>query len=277
MKKLFTNAWDCIHAFAGRTQNDGRSSNVFFEGGRIYSYGYHYLLGEFITNSSGDLAIMINDKGYSQTTSGHISALKQATRQYRQFLRLQTDECLVFNQLETLAKKLQAARKKELYINPAEYLHGQFVEYLAWSGKTAANMAQINAVMSVFRGSDMRTYLKDKADAIERDRIAAIKAEKKRIAGDVRRFYAYKIDRFYSSEDYIRLSACGHFVETSQRVRVSVKDAAVLYSLIIAGRDIKGHVIDGHTVISINGTLQIGCHHINKTSIHRTGKVIIAG
>ncbi len=43
-------------------------SSVFCENGNIYSYGYHYPL--LIKTDAG---YVLNDKGYSQTTSKHIS------------------------------------------------------------------------------------------------------------------------------------------------------------------------------------------------------------
>ena len=69
MKTVFDN-YDCVHTFAQRTQNEGRTSNnnIFFEGDKIYSYGYHYELGRFLD----DKTILINDKGYSVSTGKHI-------------------------------------------------------------------------------------------------------------------------------------------------------------------------------------------------------------
>ena len=53
------NSADVIHMFAQRTQSEGRCINVFFEYNRIYSYGRHYLLGEFI-ELNGRTIIHIN-------------------------------------------------------------------------------------------------------------------------------------------------------------------------------------------------------------------------
>ena len=60
MKRVFTNSYDVIHLYAQRSQDEGRCSNVFFYGDKIYSYGHHYLLGEFIDDGK---AIIINDEG----------------------------------------------------------------------------------------------------------------------------------------------------------------------------------------------------------------------
>ena len=63
MKRVFTNSTEVIHLWAQRTQNEARCSNVFFEpdyklsdgnwealetSSKIYSYGKHYLLAEFL-------------------------------------------------------------------------------------------------------------------------------------------------------------------------------------------------------------------------------------
>ena len=90
MKKVFSSNADCIHTFAQRSQDEGRTPNhnVYFRGDKIYSYGYHYLLGEFINNGE---AIIINDIGYSNSTSKHINILQGATRQYKQFYVTLTD------------------------------------------------------------------------------------------------------------------------------------------------------------------------------------------
>ena len=88
MKTVFTNT-DTIHTFAQQTQYEGRNSTntIFFEGNKIYSYGYHYLLGEFLDRNT----ILINDTGYSMTTSQHIGLLMGATSQYKQYYKTRVD------------------------------------------------------------------------------------------------------------------------------------------------------------------------------------------
>ncbi len=73
----------------------------------------------------------------------------------------------------------------------------------------------------------------------------------------------------YTSDVYLRLSKDGERVETSKSSNVSVKAAKVLYLLIQSGKDVKGHNIDGFTVIGLNGGLKIGCHEITKEEINR--------
>ena len=58
MKTVFTNS-EIVHAFNLQDQPHGRTSNgsMYFRDNKIYSYGSHYLLGEFID----DETIIIED------------------------------------------------------------------------------------------------------------------------------------------------------------------------------------------------------------------------
>lgn len=85
MKKVFSNSSETIHIWAQQAQSEGRSSNVYFEGATVYSYGRHYPLATFITNKKGERAVVINTQGYSVTTSKHIGEARYATNHYTRF------------------------------------------------------------------------------------------------------------------------------------------------------------------------------------------------
>lgn len=59
----------------------------------------------------------------------------------------------------------------------------------------------------------------------------------------------------------------GNEVQTNGHARVPVVDAKRLWKLIKAGKDIKGIKVGMYTVISMNGTLQIGCHKFTQKEI----------
>lgn len=273
MKRVFTTSSDVIHLFAQRSQDEARCNNVFFEGNRIYSYGRHYLLAEFIKNADGEEAILINDTGYSATTSKHIREVTGATRQYRQFFVMQTDPRKVAFQLEHLAERLSKAKKPELYITPAEHLFNQFDTFQQWNGKTndQESLLKINAIIEVFRGGDYFFYLRANEKRIKEAERLRIKEAKKQFKKELKEFYSYKRDYVYraSGQDFVRISKDGQTVETSQRVSVPVREAKILYDRIQAGKDIKGFQIGHYTVIGINGTLKIGCHEITREEITR--------
>ena len=91
MKKVFSNGNQVAHVWAQQTQSVGGCSNVFFEGAAIYSYDYHYPLGFFATNKKGEKAAIINNAGYSVTTSKHIQWARSAVSHYKTFLLPNTE------------------------------------------------------------------------------------------------------------------------------------------------------------------------------------------
>ena len=119
MRKVLRNTDEVVHVFAQQTQSEGRnqSGSIFFYNNKIYSYGYHYLLGQFIDKET----ILINDKGYSVTTSQHIHALSMATRQYKRFYKTETDIFLVHAEIKETISKIPKAR-----VNKAKYLNRIF-------------------------------------------------------------------------------------------------------------------------------------------------------
>lgn len=78
IKKVFSNADQVIHLWANQSQTDARCRNAYFEGESVYSYGSHYELGRLIMYRGVRVA-MINARGYSVTTSGHIESAYAAT------------------------------------------------------------------------------------------------------------------------------------------------------------------------------------------------------
>ena len=282
MKTVFNNSHDVIHLFAQQSQPHAKSSNVFFYNDKIYSYGYHYLLAAFIENKKGEKAILINDSGYSATTRKHISAMIQASRQYRQFYTTHTDKKILLSILEDLKKKILKAKKPFLYSDQAQHLEKKYLEFCEFTGQKTDKELKKAFLFFHNKAEDMITiYQKD----IEKAEKARIKAEKARIKAEqikdtenLDKFMNYEIyyNYFYCGEDFIRISQDGQFIETSQKVRIPIESAKTLYKMIQSGKDIKGYKIEEFTLISLNGTLKIGCHHINTKNMHEIGQKIIA-
>ena len=87
-------------------------------------------------------------------------------------------------------------------------------------------------------------------------------------------FPVFSYGHSWFSQTRVRLSSDKKQVETSQGACVSVKAAHVLYKMILAGKPVHGHVIDGYTVIGYNGALKIGCHEILRNEIDRFAEVM---
>jgi hypothetical protein len=71
-KKWQKNAYDVIALWVNQSQESAKCRQAFFEGKSLYSYGYHYLMGLILTVKGRKVAL-INDSGYSRTTSSHCS------------------------------------------------------------------------------------------------------------------------------------------------------------------------------------------------------------
>jgi hypothetical protein len=298
MKKVFQTSEEVIHLFAERSQYEATNSsrNVYFEGDKLYSYGSHYTLAEYITNPKKELAVMVDDSGFSVTTSKHIGQTQWALSQYKQFRKTETDPLKVYNQLKYLAKKLKTARSPELYVIPAKNLFETFVEYQEWIGKPyKRKVLELRALtgyseegyainedltFSMIRKMYELTQKGKDPVALKEMQAIAKKAAKKAKAAKIKKeqkaksdWISHKTRTFYSAnrEDILRISLDGESVETSQGVKVPRKAARVLFKMIEAGKDVKGTRIEQYTVISVNGTLKIGCHNINMDSVRSIG------
>lgn len=275
MKQIFSNSDEVIHLFAQQVQHYAANSsrNIYFYDNKIYSYGSHYLLGEFIDKET----ILINDKGYSVTTSKHISSLSCATTQYEQFYTTKTNLDYVLTNFKYLFEKWIKARKPLKYSSEINNTFEKLNEYIKYTGKKCKRdeaYIEIKKIHKAVNNKDIKeleTYRKNKA---KRDRLKI----KKEFTNKLKDFNNYKINSIRlknNDKDFLRVSKCGKFVETTQNIKVDVKEAQTLYKMILAGKDIKGYKIGYYTVISLNGFLKIGCHNIDTENMHKIGKQII--
>jgi hypothetical protein len=275
MKTVFSNAHDVIHVFAQRNQSHGKSSNVFFYGDKIYSYGYHYLLGEFID----DKTIVIDNRGYSSTTNKHIHWVTGATRQYKQFFTRSCDLHLVNLQILALKDRLAKAKKPEKYINEMLSLWNSLNEFIKYTKNKNTikddRYKNIKRIIKVIQ-SQPEEFQQKLAEAKKKEELMRKRSEAKKIKDTLSKWYNYEVHTFRIGEkDYLRISQDGSNIETSQHVKVSIDEARTLYQLICKGIDIKGHRISNYIVNSINGTLKIGCHNIDMDSVHKVGKQLV--
>ena len=288
MKKVFQNTSEVVHVFAQQTQSEGRnqSGSIYFYDNKIYSYGSHYLLGEFIN----DETIIINDFGYSVTTSKHISELINATSQYNRFytsnICIKTIESLVDYNL----KKLSKANKPEIYISNITKLESNLTKWVEYCKENrikkrtfeifdyAINKSDYNYKKIVKIANSLltpQTIEKIKAKG-KKDAIKQKAKDKRELKIKLDKFNTYKIDRFKIGQfDYLRLSENGKFVETSQNIRIEKSDAERLYFSIKNNFNIIGNKIGYYTINKIdNKALTVGCHKICIKSVQKVGQLI---
>jgi len=78
-RQVFPNEMLC-HVWANENQETGKNSNgsLYFTGNEIYSYGSHFLAAKIHTKKDGTKYALVNSKGYSPTTGGHLSDIRGA-------------------------------------------------------------------------------------------------------------------------------------------------------------------------------------------------------
>ena len=290
MKKVFSNTSEVVHVFAQQTQSEGRnqSGSIYFKDNRIYSYGSHYLLGEFINSET----IIINDYGYSVTTSKHINELIYATSQYNRFYTSSIDIKHVQTEIDYNIKKLAKANKPEIYISNITKLESNLSKWVDYCKDNKIKKQHFSKYNFVVNKSDYKykKIVKISNNLLTTETIEKIKEkgkkesikqkakDKKELKNKIDKFNTYKIDRFKIGEfDYLRLSQNGQFVETSQHIRIEKNEAKKLYFAIKKKIDIKGQKIGYYTINKIdNKALTVGCHKICIKSVEKVGQILIS-
>ena len=288
MKKVFQNTSEVVHVFAQQTQSEGRnqSGSIYFRDNRIYSYGSHYLLGEFINKDT----IIINDFGYSVTTSKHINEFIYATSQYNQFFTSSIDIKYVQTEINAFLKCLTNARKPEIYISNITKLESNLTKWVDYCKENKIKKEHFSKYNFVVNKSDYnyKKIVKIANSLLTPEAIEKIKAkgkkeaikqkakDKRELKTKIDKFNTYKIDRFKVGEfDYLRLSENKQFIETSQNIRIEKSEAKKLYFAIKKKIDIRGQKIGYYTVNKIdNKALTVGCHKICIDSVQKVGQLI---
>ena len=285
MKKVFSNTDEVIHVFAQQTQSEGRNStrSIFFEGKKIYSYGYHYLLGEFINDGK---AIIINDKGYSVTTSKHISKLRISTNHFKQFHITNIDIENVYNEISKDLVCLGKARKPKIYLDSIFNLFNQLNE---WIDYTKANKIKHKYVVkrSTSKYIELKNIVKELKEnskylsVLKETEKKRKQKEKRQIAKKLKiqleKFYTYNSNCFRIGDfDYLRLSKDNTKVETSQGIKIEISEAKKLYLAIQNKIDIVGYKLGYYTINNINSkSLKAGCHNICIKNIEQIGNKLL--
>lgn len=149
MKTKFTNSELC-RVFLTQTQSHGQNANnsMYFSGNRLYSYGQHYKLAEIITSKSGEVAVLINNTGYSNTTGKHISLIRMATihSDLRGFYTENTDTQKVSQFIEQHIEKIRRKTVAlKLYIEAIKNKLLAYDQFNEWYGFEVPESATIQA------------------------------------------------------------------------------------------------------------------------------------
>ena len=302
MKTKFSNS-ETAHVFAQQTQSHGDSfgRNVFFRDNKLYSYGYHYTTAHITAKNE----VIINNIGYSNSTSKHISDAQSALSHYNKIFY--TDINLEYNYYEVcnLVNRIPTARKnKDKYKAQVIQIYNTLQQ---WSDKAAKQKRfseyRINkkdkqfrfiqaAAREILSGANFETFLieqkkRETAADKRKQKIARQKAQLKYIE-HTKQFFNYERGGIsYDSililgcVDRLRISSCGLYAETSKNLSIEADKAIKLYKAITGGLNVKGYKIGYYTINGIetnaNGTktLLAGCHNIALKDCIKVGKQLV--
>jgi hypothetical protein len=137
--KTFSSHKKASEAFVNQNYESGKASNLFFEGKKIYSYGHHFLIAEFVQNSDKKECIFFTKKGYSNSTAKHknhvLSALYNAMKKPIFFVDSFNDLLANVesekNEINDLKDKVTRARtRKDFLLNCIEEKQAALNEYI---------------------------------------------------------------------------------------------------------------------------------------------------
>ena len=260
MKKVFSNNYDVIHMFAQRTQYEGRAGNVFFEGDKLYSYGRHYILAQFL----GQNDVLIGDRRYSNSTDKHTKIAIQATRQYTQWYETNTAPDIVFRRLSNIKKALLKARKPEKYISEALSIIEMFTQFCIRFDKIISKENQELIDFFTMNAPELAEKISELAKEQKKKRATIIEQYKTAFYN----FEPYDGLKFQAGLEYDLLRVNGAQLETSQNIKVDLIEAEKLYRVYVAGLPIVGQKIGNYTISKATPKLvKIGCHNIKPSEL----------
>lgn len=268
MKTIFTNS-EIVHAFNLQNQTHGRTSNgsMYFRDNKIYSYGSHYLLGEFIDKET----IIINNVGYSVTTSKHINLLTDATRDKRQFFKTDIKPELVLSELKNLFKLLSRTRlKADYYTTTINNLFKSYFEYMDFKKpKKSKEHRQIVKIYKDFT-ENAKNLLEVVKEQTRKDKEKKLKEVKKKLK-KWRTFETNWLSN-QTSKDFLRIDKANNIIETSQGVKIPIDEGKRLLKLINLKKIVGARVDNKYIVNAFNGLLKVGCHNIELKEINNIKK-----
>lgn len=277
MKTVFNHS-ELAHVWAQQKQEHGKGPRMFFEGTRIYSYGRHFIIANFIRPD----VVLFNSNKYSVSTSKHQSYVRGAIHTAKVFKvpypegnHIANLEYYLLSIKNLIFDATQSRVNTYAILCNAEHTKSEALEYAK-----LFKSSSLKVTKAIKRLKMSSPELEEKV--ISQREKARIKEEKQ----NAEKATAYTLIRDKDVPDWLSgLSGYGvnilpesylrvkdDRIETSHGATVSLESGKLLFERINAGKDVIGHEIESYTVISMNGVLKIGCHVIERTEIERFAK-----
>ena len=269
MRKV-VDAANVAHLWANKVQDEARTptSNLYFYGNNIYSYGTHFLIAAFIKNEAGKEVVLMTDRIYSKTTSKQQSLTLMAIRHLdviycHDAMYSKADNFKAWlNEIITIAHNLKGARKPEKYLAQIASVYNKVKLYAEfWGVEIPAEITEFNML------GDGKAYgealkQKAKADKIKKDA---------KLAEVLTNWRNFEFTGYFSNPtgyDFLRFNEVAQRVETSQQIQIPADIAKLFYKLVLRTIDNGGctncnEKLLYYNVNEINAKfIRVGCHKI---------------
>ncbi len=296
------------HLWAHRSQPDARNKqgNFYFNGDTIYSYGRHFPIARHATHGKRK-CILFTTQTYSNTTSGHIAAVRGAVHGldipvfHVPFIERRLSDTISHadnwtdytRRLNDLAKKIGKARShRDSYLADFGALVTEANAYAKFFGLRKSIKGEHATIAN--------EYAKNQAKIDKAERLAAAEVQRNRDAAMAENVTEWLAGRRVSLYGYSKVllrvqpspeETEGHenedselVVETSLGARFPLNHARRAFKLIMACRaNGKTWSPNGHTAhlghyaideISAGGDVRAGCHIVAWEEIERIAQQI---
>ena len=302
-KKTVFSTNEIFHVFISQAQSEGKTPKrsgsqgpwfsyatnsyprtIFFENKKIWSYGYHYLMGEL---HKGDKILLINSEKSSVTTESHKSSLFHASKHKRRFYVPDPSNPKNPENLEYLNEQIAEAFTHLVmgWANPkskANWLkikidkYNEYCELFNINKKikiTDESQALLDEILS-FKLEKFKIVAAKQAAKRESQRKAYEEAQRAKIPkllNSAKRWCQGKsnsICGYQLKATFLRV--VDSVVETSDGAKVPLNRAIKLYKAWIDGEELKGRKIGFYEVTwNTLNEIQIGCHNLKLKEVER--------
>jgi hypothetical protein len=271
MRKVFQNSEIC-HIYANQTQTEGRTpnSNLFFYNKKLYSYGHHFLLCEFLDKNT----VLINDTFYSSTTARHKNLVVNSTTHLKQYFKSETNSNEVLNFLETNILKYSRSRKyKNFYFNMIENILNNYFNFLEYKKLlTSSKKIKEHRKILKFRKSWINNKTQFETEILKADKKNKIR-EKIKNDKKLKNWKNHETQYLHTNSNnaYLRVSKNKKNIETSKGIKIDILEAKRVLKL-IDQKNAVGNKIQNYTILQSDKFFRAGCHTISNKEIQTIRK-----
>jgi hypothetical protein len=282
MRHTLANHQEVAHFWGNEVQEDGASGNMFFKNRTIFSYGSHFAIAKHYDNN----LILFTNRGYSNSTSAHISYTKRAIPCDKNILYchnperpadIQNHETAIRGIEDNLKKAVRARERKQEYLSNAEYAYNQIIQLIkifkikGWK-IPKYDFTTPETITEYIKERERKAEAKRKRQLAKQkkqdalDRVLFLEDVVKWKSGEIKSAYDVQHRRFANEVDYCRID--GDIVESMRSANAPLKAVKVVLRRILQGKPVKGVELGHYTIISYDGeSLKIGCHDFPQSEI----------